>query len=195
MSNGVRWFVFLTVPLFFGLASVSAAPIYTWEDEFGVTHFSSKKEDPRAEKAALPEINRGDVKLVERKLISCGSHGGINCQAGADTDGSVICYDGFRGASARFRLSCNSPKLEIATISDLEIDGRFQVTVRNSKSVAANDPAVLYRPELGKEFKLEGPEEIEAFGIAEFIFVPKDADPPTGPVDLAQLEVLCANCS
>ena len=195
MISALKPLSLLIALLVFGVSVASAAPIYTWEDEFGVTHYSSKKDTPMARRADLPEINRGDVKLVERKLISCGDHGGINCQAGPDLDGSVICYDGFREASARFRLSCNSPKLEISTISDLEIDGRFQVTVRNTKSVAANDPAVLFRPELGKEYKLDGPGEIEPFGIAEFSFVPKDADPPTKPVELAQLEVMCTNCS
>lgn len=173
--------------------SVLAQGIYKWKDQDGVVHYSSEPVED-AKKAKLPEINRGEVKLVEKKLISCSDHGGINCQAGADSDGSVICYDGFTEASPRYRFSCLSPKLSITQVSDLDENGNFSVIVRNSKSVAANKPAVFYKPGNGEEFKLSGPDTIDAFSISEFTFEPKDTDIPTQKADLGQLDLTCANC-
>lgn len=33
---------------------------------------------------------------------ACSSHGGVNCSAGADWDGSVICYDGWRNSTVSY---------------------------------------------------------------------------------------------
>lgn len=33
---------------------------------------------------------------------ACSSHGGVNCSAGSDVDGSVICYDGWRNSTVSF---------------------------------------------------------------------------------------------
>ncbi|HVM91111.1 MAG TPA: hypothetical protein VMU11_04435, partial [Verrucomicrobiae bacterium] len=33
---------------------------------------------------------------------ACSSHGGVDCAAGADYDGSVICYDGWTGSSVAY---------------------------------------------------------------------------------------------
>ena len=34
---------------------------------------------------------------------ACSSHGGVNCSAGADSDGSVICVDGWRDSSVTYQ--------------------------------------------------------------------------------------------
>ena len=34
---------------------------------------------------------------------ACSYHGGVNCSAGADWDGSVICNDGWRDSSVKYR--------------------------------------------------------------------------------------------
>jgi len=179
----------------FYASTAYSTPIYKWTDDAGVTHYSSKSDATSAQPAKLPPITRGEVKLAKKLLISCQQHGGINCQAGADSDGSVICYDGFKQASARYRFSCSSPKLEITEVSDPMPDGRFSVFVRNSKSVSASKPALYYKPEGQREVRLEGPEEIEAFGMAEFKFQAVNADIPDGKVSLTQLNITCANCS
>lgn len=36
----------------------------------------------------------------------CSRHGGVNCSAGRDTDGSVICNDGWRDSSCDYISSC-----------------------------------------------------------------------------------------
>ena len=187
--------IFFVTLLIVAPSSADAKPVYKWKDANGVTHFTSQKPFQGAKPAELPEIMRGEMKLAKTKVLTCKSHGGTDCQAGADKDGSVICYDGFRGATTRFRLTCKSPKLEIMEISDLTEDGTFKVMVRNAKPVDANDANLYYKPELGKEVRLKGPDNIEAFGVAEFQFFPKDADIPKKKVELAQLDVTCGNCS
>jgi hypothetical protein len=189
LTLSVLLLLFLSPPLLFAKPQV-----YTWTDESGVVHFSSKPTNPEAKQAELPEINRGDVQIVKPKLISCTAHGGIDCQAGADEDGSVICHDGFRGASARYRFTCNSPKLQITGVTPVDELGNFIVTVRNLKSVRAISTALLYTPEPGTEVKLTGPNEVGPYEVVEYTFEPKDADIPTGTVGLEELTVKCANC-
>ena len=191
----MRQALLISFGLFFLCNTAQADNVYKWEDDAGVVHFSTKAPHPNAKPADLPPINRGEVKLATRKLISCDQHGGINCQAGPDTDGSVICYDGFSAASARFRFHCNSPKLEIAEVSDVLPDGTFSVFVRNSKSVSATTPALFFKPNIGQEIKLEGPSEIEPFGLAEFTFAPDGKTQVDAKVSFAQLRLTCGNCS
>jgi hypothetical protein len=179
----------------FIVSSAHASPVYKATGKDGKVTYSSKPPTKNAKPAELPEIMRGEVKLVEQKLVSCDKHGGPNCQAGPDADGSVICLDGFKNASARFRFTCNSPKLEISDVSEVAADGSFTVFVRNTKSVAAQKPVIMYHSLNGKEHKIPGPEVVEGFGVAEFQFHTKEKlkvamNKPT----LAELDITCANC-
>lgn len=38
---------------------------------------------------------------------ACSSHGGVNCAAGADSDGSVICHDGWEDSSVEYYKVCH----------------------------------------------------------------------------------------
>ncbi len=179
----------------FSASAVFADPIYKSTTKDGSVVYSSKPPTKGAKPAELPEIMRGEVKLVEQKLTTCDKHGGVNCPAGPDSDGSVICLDGFKSASARFRFTCNSPKLEISDISDLAPDGTFTVFVRNTKSVAAQKPVVTYKTADGKAVKVQGPESIDGFGVAEFhatLKVTEDAPPKR--LTMADVDLTCANC-
>lgn len=189
-------FFFIIALFLLAPANLLATDLYSWTDDNGVTHYASKAKAPKhAEPTSLPKINRGDVKLTESKLISCGDRGGINCQAGADEDGSVICYDGFKDASPLYGISCASPKLKITKVSEPDFQGHFSVTIRNSKSVEAKEVQVTYKPEeLESEIVLVGPEHVEPFGVAEFSYAPKEIDLRSSSVSLAKLEIKCANC-
>ncbi len=171
-----------------------AAPIYKWVGKDGVTHYSSKPLTKEAKEADLPPIMRADVKIGAQKLVTCDKHGGVNCSAGADRDGSVVCYDGFREASNRFRFTCTAPKLEIADIADPAKDGSFKVFVRNSKSVTADKPALSYSPPEGGAVLLNGPDSIDPFGMAEFTYLPRPGQEVIEKPQVAQLSVSCANC-
>jgi len=41
-------------------------------------------------------------KIVEAKRGCCSSHGGVDCGAGAQSNGKVICYDGWRSSSCLY---------------------------------------------------------------------------------------------
>lgn len=174
--------------------SAFGAPVYKVTEKDGSITYTSKAPSKDAKPAKLPEIMRGEVKLVEQKLLTCDKHGGVNCQAGPDSDGSVICLDGFKNAAARFRFTCNSPKLEITDISETSPQGGFTVFVRNSKSVAAQKPILLYTTRDGKEVKIAGPETIDPFGVAEFQFAPVEGTAAAERPTIADLNLTCANC-
>lgn len=38
---------------------------------------------------------------------ACSHHGGVNCGAGPDSDGSVICNDGWRDSSVGYSEVCD----------------------------------------------------------------------------------------
>jgi hypothetical protein len=46
---------------------------------------------------------------------ACFGHGGVNCGAGPDNDGSVICNDGFRDSSAQYLCGSGPPPPSITT--------------------------------------------------------------------------------
>lgn len=39
---------------------------------------------------------------------ACSSHGGVSCSSGADSDGSVVCVDGWRESSVNFSSVCSA---------------------------------------------------------------------------------------
>ena len=194
----------VAVSILLATLAVLAAPpavdsqVYKTIDKDGQVHYSSVPPQKGAKPAELPKIMRAEVKLTEKRIETCERHGGVNCQAGADQDGSVICYDGFTDATARFRFSCSTAKLEITEVSNLSESGGFTVFVRNSKSVKAAESAVIFKPQGKKEVKLLGPTEIEPFGVAEFVYEPpkgKEESLALSKPSLAELDVVCANCS
>lgn len=180
-----------------------AEDIYKWTDSDGNIHYSNKSEkNKNAEVASLPEISKGEVKLPQNLLDSCSNHAGVNCQAGADSDGSVICNDGFTDSAQRFAFLCSTAKLEVSSISKVDNGGGFVVNVRNSKSVAAENPSVTYKFDSHNEFKLNGPDKIQPFEVAEFIFDPdsnlseKNRLSDAGKVkpSKSNLHLSCTNC-
>lgn len=174
--------------------SAADSKVYRWTDDDGTVHYSSKPSNAKAKPADLPRIMRGEVKLTNVTLETCEKHGGVNCQLGPDSDGSVICYDGYRNASARFRFSCQTAKLELNDIGKVQDDGSVKVFVRNSKSVKANDVAVVYEAENGVRARLKGPKEIDPLEIAEFEFKPDNGAVLTSPPSIAELSLRCKNC-
>ena len=183
----IRSFLFISLVA----ADAIAAPIYTWKDKDGTVHYSSKPVEKGAKEAKLPPIMRGEVKLTTSQLTTCDKHGGVNCQAGPDGDGSVICFDGFTSASTRFRFTCQTAKLEIADIIQEEESSAFKVLIRNSKSVVAVQPQVVFKPEHGARAALKGPKEIEGYGVGEFVYNGPNSVSEPG---IANLDINCQNC-
>ncbi len=170
---------------------VRSEPIYKWKDHSGKVHFSSSPPHPDATPAKLPQIQRGEP-LTIIPVATCQMHGGINCEAGADSDGSVICADGFKDALSRFRLTCLSAKLEIISItpSSEKKGPYFKVLLRNKKQVRAEDVVVSFREEGKKPVALTGPVTIDSLGSEEYLFLSLSGKTP----EPREFEVQCANC-
>ncbi|MEZ4754953.1 MAG: DUF4124 domain-containing protein [Bdellovibrionota bacterium] len=170
-----------------------ADEVYKWIDEHGVAHYTSTPPTADAKPAELPEISRGDVEISKKLLKTCKKHGGIDCDAGADADGSVICYDGFKDAAARYTMSCSSPKLEVSDVSEIQNDGSFSVFIRNSRSVAAEGMKVYFKPD-NEEYKLLGPDRVDAFGVAEYFWKDDPGIPLLDQPKSNQIRIACDNC-
>lgn len=175
--------------------SLLAEEIYQWTDSNGVTHFSTKKSSTDAKKAELPDIMKAEVKVPKDLLLTCSTHGGIDCQAGADQDGSVVCSDGFRDSSERHIFSCKSTKIDVAEISNPDPNGKITVFVRNKKGALAEGVAVTYVSKTEKRIPLEGPEIIEGFKVAEYYLPGLYLNDGTIKPEKSQLEVKCTNCN
>lgn len=209
--------------LFF--SNANAQEIYQWTDKDGVTHYSSKKEKQDAVKAKLPELGRENLnhKIESLNQIipeTCESHGGVNCEAGADTDGSVICFDDYRGSATTFMSMCTEVKLEISKIRYLnkndelieykknrdpltKLKGveKFLLTVRNRSAIKAKSVVIeLIIPDGAKiidEYSYaSGESEIAPYGLAEYSFSLTSIDRKVTPLDLSNViyKVTCENC-
>lgn len=172
-----------------------AGKIYKWQDENGVTHYSSQPRDGKASLADLPPIMRAEMKLPNTQLVTCEQHGGVNCGAGPDSDGSVICYDGFKGASARFRFTCTTPKLGISEIGEINQQRGFSVFLRNSKGVEAQKPKVVLELDDGRKVPLSGPDRVDAYGVAEFIYDASVFGALDDRPNPGKLTISCLNCT
>lgn len=173
---------------------VIADEIFKWVDEDGTTHYSTRNENQRARLAELPKLNKGDYKVGAVNGATCDKHGGINCQSGEDADGSVICFDGFDGASARFKFHCSSPKLSITDISDPDARGKVSVFVRNDRSVPAKAPKITFTSTDGSKLILTGPKEIEPFQMGEFTLLSGSITKSRRKPSESQFALSCENC-
>ena len=183
-----------------------SAQVYKWVDSDGTTHYSTTPPSKDAAPAMLPPIIKEAVSLPKATPSSapaatCDTHHGVNCDVGPDTDGSVICYDGFRDAATQFKVSCLTAKLEFVEVSPVRTDGSFTVTIRNRRNVGATGVEIFYQNELGKKIKLKGLDSVDSLGTGEFIFVPttKERVPKgeLGSIDTVRpgnIAITCANC-
>jgi hypothetical protein len=178
------------------IKGVAEAQVYEWTDPRGVRHFSSEKQGDNFKKADLPPLLREKTYKKSTKstasgvkpLHGCAEHGGIDCQAGADSDGSVVCTDGFRDAVARYRFSCSMPKLTVSEVVPGNELGSFTVIVRNESGVAATKPSITLSDSLGKP-TITGPDSVAPHEIGEFKVVGASAIGKSEDV-----VIKCENC-
>lgn len=164
--------------------------VYKWIDQDGVANYSSIKPNEAATPAELPPIVREKATADPIKLsFSCSSHGGINCAAGPDQDGSVICLDGFRDAMTRFKFRCVSTQLTALEIEKAQ--DHLSVWVRNEKQVEAVEVAIQMTLPTGEAIVAEGPSAIAPSELVEFTFKGIDLDQV---YTLAQIQPTCRNC-
>ncbi len=168
--------------------------IYSWTDGSGKRHFSTSPSNTKAKATSLPRLEKEDLdgridKIKSETPINCGQHGGVDCDAGADSDGSVICLDGFRSAVLPFRFSCLEARVKSEMLlfyDEAEVGVRHSVStaransrrklreirinVRNDSAVAAFGLEVsLEVPGRQKMIrKLDGPAKVEPYGLADY---------------------------
>lgn len=170
-------------------------PIYLGQDSKGRTIYSSKPTGSGAVVAELPALqHESEAETKGEALFSCQPHGGIDCHAGADSDGSVICRDSFTDAAARFMEHCIEARLTIGDVVTSGSDGSFRVLIRNNAAVDARAVVVSYRPKLSRRVDLNGPSTIEPFGVAEYAFVPTERLLYGTKPLAAQIMLQCENC-
>lgn len=179
-----------------GFSRQAEGQVYEWTDPKGTRHFSSEKRGEQFKIAVLPPLHREkSVKGIEKKgpsgekaLVGCHDHGGINCQAGADGDGSVVCLDGFRDAAAPFRFFCFMPKLAVSEVIPGKEPGTASIVVRNESGVAAIKPVITFPSSFGSP-KISGPDSIPPREVGEFLVLGITGAPSSGEVSIS-----CQNC-
>ncbi len=191
----VTFSLFYFLVLLFGSATVSADDkIYTWTDDSGMQHYSTSPSVEKAKPADLPLLEKQDLDQRIKKIKAetpenCIAHGGVDCNAGADTDGSVLCLDGFRDAVLPYRFRCLEAniKSEMMLFYENTEQGvrhskanarsnsrrklrEIRIIVRNNSAVEAFGIDVeLEIPARVKIVeKLSGPEKVEPYGLADY---------------------------
>lgn len=210
-SLGILFSIFLSISI------ADSEPINTWVDENGVRHFSSDAKQkmpptiplkPPVE-AKLPSIDKYDIEsriqnLKETSRKTCLNNGGINCEAGPDKDGTVICADGSRDSEELFESACKEVRL-ISTLivpegrsNKMQMNVPIKVDIRNESSMAAKNVSIRisYPASLTSEervhLNLEGPKEIPEFGIAQYTYTGKLID--NRIAKRGNVNISCDNC-
>lgn len=193
---GYSVFILATVSIFMlatpPLYAQNHSQVYRWTDEAGNPIYSSQQPDASVKPADLPPIMREKVSGTPLQLTaSCTTHGGISCEKGADADGSVICADDFRDASARFQFRCAVTKLSLTELAPLSPKGELKVWIRNERDIEAEGVEISVTSPGGEKMKAEGPAKIAASELAEYTFRGvKDAS----ILSKEKMVVACANC-
>ncbi len=161
-----------------------AEDIYRSQSKSGSISFSNKNKGDSA-KISLPQIiKQKDFGAGKNQLSSCSNHGGFDCSKGPDSDGSVVCYDGFKDSMQRYVLSCGKAKLRVIEQS-LKHPSQESTSfiVRNLSTVKAENIQL----KSSYCMAITGDKEIAAHDSAEFICNGKMKN-------LSSLEILCSNC-
>ena len=193
-----------------GMAGLAEEPsIFKWTDEAGRVHYSTSASHPEAAPASLPAIGREDIdskisELRSNTPITCDSRGGVNCAAGADDDGSVVCADGFRDAEQRFRFACLEARLQAGrpelvygrNLQDkVNAPPSLRVVLRNLAGVKAEGIEVSFTGAgLKGRLNAVGPQSIDPFGLGEYEAPLAAVSAGPDPKKIHS-KVYCKNCS
>ncbi len=207
MRFSVLKLALLSLVLQFLVANICYADeIYKWTDENGRTHYSDKPFTKGQAKAKLPNVKKVNLKNRIKKLKkfsdkSCVNHGGIDCSQGVDkSDGSVICLDGHKDNLIKFNERCVNVKLYVETeLSQKNGVTTIQANIRNESAIMAKNLDVNFRLKETKDlkFRLEGANDIEAYGLENYTFTSKeklDKKYPNRKI-AGKTIVKCSNCS
>jgi hypothetical protein len=65
---------------------------------------------------------------------ACSYHGGVDCEAGADWDGSAVCQDGWRNSSVLYKDVCSSSDKKVYLTDRKEYDQAIQEIEKTKKA-------------------------------------------------------------
>ena len=175
----------------------------------GSVLYTSKKDAPNAQIAVLPSISREPAKQIPNTATdttaksskpdtSCLTHGGVRCEDGPDSDGSVICGDGFRDSLIRFNFACRGTKLSVVRAVVMG-PGAIKIVVRNERAIQADGVQVMVkiRGEFGDPDKLilaTGPTEVKPSQAGEYLANYLKLQQNSGEYPVDNIEVSCGNC-
>ncbi len=171
-----------------------ADEVYKWKDKSGTIHFSTSPKSSEAQVAKLPIITRENLSqriqsIKDNTPQNCSKHGGIDCSAGRDKDGSVICVDGFTSSKEPFSFSCLEARLQLKEITFTSKDNKIisysskltpkghkdlqslTITIRNKSAVQARDISVSIPWKYKHKIQIDGPRLIDGFGVGEYSLV------------------------
>lgn len=194
--------------------------IYRQVDAAGTVTYSTT-ELPNSEPAnTLPEIQKENIDNRIKNFLAvvpenCEKHGGIDCQAQADSDGSVICLDGYRDAELPYRFHCLEAFLQIFsfTLSNSEnrpitfnpskpfknqspAAGILQVSIRNNSNVEATGIKVFINKTWREKIHALGPEIVKPYEIQDYSFNVQDlkALERNFAINKGTIKIQCINC-
>jgi hypothetical protein len=203
--------------------SKEKSAVFKSVDAQGRATYSTTPGDSAAP-AELPSVQRESFDNRIRKLKEIGSKhcdakGGIDCEKGPNGE-FVYCMDGTPSSYQRYAEFCSLAVLqkqvfvEFATEPTLRlhrdvykqlraVDPRppiaFIVELRNTSPVKAEVQSVLFKlPFLSpRKSPLDGPHEVEAYGLAQYRIEVGNLPQGNTPRHLAEAEaaVTCSNCS
>jgi hypothetical protein len=82
---------------------------------------------------------------------ACSGHGGVNCSTGSDSDGSVICNDGWTGSSVEYSsmsMCVGSPTGTSPAFSDIDLSPyKNAIEFVKSEGIVDGYPDGTYRPD------------------------------------------------
>lgn len=162
-------------------------------------HFSTKPVKGK-EPAKLPEVDKVNIDQQIKRIKAqtpknCASHGGIDCEAGKDGDGSVICMDGFKGSVLSFSKKCGQARLQVDSAKFTENYEYIELFIRNLSPVEAEGIQAYGRVRAQPKKKAFGPTKVEAYSVGEYK-IPlgvriKDIAPP---FRVYSYTLKCENC-
>lgn len=191
--------------------------VYRWVDQHGKEHFSTTPVPGAKTPSKLPEIKRENFaerikQIKENTPQNCESHGGFDCAKGADSDGSVICLDGYRDSVMSFLSLCSEARLRVGKVQFMNGEGKplalrekpaiesvthATFTVRNLTGIEAKGvTAELSFPRPSRRLPVSGPTTVDPYGIAEYNAVLIGAQPPLNIEKLkgVRVRIKCDRC-
>lgn len=147
----------------------------------------------------LPPIARENIdqkisRIKAETPDNCFKHAGVNCAAGADSDGSVVCNDGYRDAILPFNFSCLEASLQVLGL-EIPTARTIRITVQNKSDAEARQVEIFSTLSWqGEKIRAMGPEKIAPNALEEYEFRGEHwTEAEVGNIR-KYLKLLCENC-